>query len=453
MKRSWILTTVFIAALISGPAAHAGVSADEAARLGNDLTPVGAEKAGNAEGTIPAWDGGITQPPAGFEQGQHHPDPYADDEALFTITAANKGEYADMLTPGQMAMLDRYPDTWSLTVYPTHRSASLPERVYEAIKANATGASLTEDGNGILGATIASPFPIPQSGLEVIWNHLVRYRGGSFHRVVGQAAPTPGGSYNMVTLVETGLWAYAQPGATIESVNNRLAYFMQEVTAPPRLAGRILLVHETLDQAKEARNAWVYNPGQRRVRRAPNVAYDNPGTASDGQRTNDQLDMYNGSPNRYNWELVGKKEMYLPYNNYKLHSSDLKYDEIIKPGHIAPEIGRYELHRVWVVDATIKDGTSHVYARRTFYVDEDSWQVLAVDQYDGRGEIWRYSEAYTINYYGQPFLWDTLQCHYDLQNGRYLAFGLNNRGPIDKFELDVKPGDFTPEVLRRKGRR
>ena len=64
--------------------------------------------------------------------------------------------------------------------------------------------------------------------------------------------------------------------------------------APARLAGEVLLVQETLDQSIENRRAWVYNPGQRRVRRAPNVAFDNPGTNSDNLRTSDQFDMYNG---------------------------------------------------------------------------------------------------------------------------------------------------------------
>ena len=223
--------------------------------------------------------------------------------------------------------------------------------------------------------------------------------------------------------------------------------------APARLAGQSILIHETINQVKEPRKAWTYNPGQRRVRRAPNVAYDNPGTASDGQRTSDQNDMFNGSPDRYDWTLVGRQEMYVPYNSYKLHSGDLSYDDIIRPGHINPDLLRYELHRVWVVDAKLKEGTSHIYARRTFYIDEDSWQILAMDQYDNRGEIWRVSEAHVINYYQVPLLWQTLEVHYDLQNGRYLAIGLNNQERPEMFNIEMDKRDFTPNALRRKGRR
>ena len=383
----------------------------------------------------------------------HHPDPFAADKVLFTITAANVEQYADKLSAGQMAMFKRYPKSWSMSVYPTRRSASLPQRVYDAAIANATTAELAAGGNGVLDASGGVPFPIPKNGVEAIWNHLLRYRGETVRQVEGQVAPTAGGAFTLVKLEQEILFPYHLPGATIAGINNRLAYLLQTVTAPARLAGSILLVHETLNQVREPRLAWLYNPGQRRVRRAPNVAYDNPGTASDGQRTNDQNDMFNGAPNRYGWTLLGRREMYVPYNSYKLHSPDLNYDDIVKPGHVNPEHLRYELHRVWVVEAKLKQGTSHIYARRTFYIDEDSWQVLAVDQYDGRGQIWRVSEAHPINYYEVPLVWHTLQVHYDLQNGRYLAFGLTNQEPIDEFNVKLSVRDFRPEALRRRGRR
>ncbi|GBE45517.1 hypothetical protein BMS3Bbin11_00606 [bacterium BMS3Bbin11] len=199
--------------------------------------------------------------------------------------------------------------------------------------------------------------------------------------------------------------------------------------------------------------AWTYNTGQRRVRRAPNVAYDNPGTASDGLRTSDQFDMFNGAPDRYNWKLLGRKEMIVPYNDYKLHSSDVKYKDILTPKHINPDLARYELHRVWVVDATLKKGTSNIYSRRTFYIDEDSWQILAVDQYDRRGNLWRVSEGFVINYYDVPTLWTTLAVHTDLQAGRYLAIGLDNESRMYDFHLKRTAADFTPAALRREGLR
>ncbi len=443
-----LLITIWFAA-----AALAGVPPEEAAKLDGEFTPLGAIRSGNTDGSIPPWEGGITQPPAGYQPGMHHPNPFAADAVLFTITAANAQQYQDKLSPGQLAMLQRYPDSWRMPVYPTRRSASYPEFVYEAAKQNAVTASLNETGNGVLNARVTSPFPIPQQGLDGIWNHTMRFRGQSIYHVIGQAAPTPGGSYTMVTLEEKVMFPYNDPEASTETIGNRLVYFLQTITAPARLAGNILLVHDTLDQVKEPRKAWVYNPGQRRVRRAPNVAYDNPGTASDGQRTNDQLDMFNGAPDRYDWQLVGRQEMYVPYNCYAVHSAALKYGDILQAGHVNPAHLRYELHRVWVVDARVKEGTSHVYARRTFYFDEDSWQILLVDQYDARGQIWRFSEAYCINYYEVPMIWDTMQVHYDLQNGRYLAYGMNNEGEVEQFGLEVSVNEFNPNSLRQMGRR
>jgi hypothetical protein len=442
-----ILATV----LVSTASVFGAVSADQAARLGQDLTPLGAERAGNAAGSIPEWTGGITQPPAGYALGMHHPDPFPNEQPLYTVTAANLDQYRDKLTAGAIALLQAYAD-YKLPVYPTHRTAAVPARVYDATKVNATHANLVRDGAALEGAIGGIPFPIPQNGLEAMWNHLLRFRGTIAERRVSQAAPTRGGTYTLVDFDEEFLFNYYLPGMTPEKLGNTVFYFKQEVKAPPRLAGSILLVRETMDQVKEPRNAWVYNPGQRRVRRAPNVAYDNPGTASDGMRTSDQLDMFNGALDRYTWELVGKREMIMPYNSYRLHSDKVKYSEILKPLHINQDLTRYELHRVWVVEAKLKPGTSHIYPRRTFYLDEDSWQALAVDQYDSRGQLWRASEAHCINYYEAPMFWSALEVHTDLLAGRYLAFGLTNEGPTYDFSIKRTVADYNnPDNLRREG--
>jgi hypothetical protein len=436
--------------------AWTAISAQDAARLGNDLTPVGAENAGSADGTIPAWDGGITSPAkagfGNFRAGGHHPDPFAADKPLVTITPANMNQYAARLTEGHKRLLQTYRNSYKMIVYPTQRSAAFPERIYEATKRVATTAQLAPGGNGVLNATVGFPFPIPKEGVEVFWNHILRYRADAAARKFGQAPVTAGGSYTMVEFKDEFFFQYAQPGVTTDQLDNVIAYFIQETVAPARLAGEILLVHETLDQSKENRRAWIYNPGQRRVRRAPNVAFDNPGTNSDNLRTSDQYDMYTGSPERYEWKIVGKKEMYVPYNSYKLHGNTLKYSDIIKKNHINQDHARYELHRVWVVDSTLKAGTNHLYARRTLYVDEDSWQILAVDCYDRRGQLYRVQEGHVINYYDVPNLWTTLEVTMDLSNGRYLALGLDNEEPrtVD-FSIKRTVADYQPGVLQRRG--
>jgi hypothetical protein len=453
-----LLRLGLLAVTVAATVATAGVTAQQAARLGADLTPIGGEKAGNAAGTIPAWNGGLTTPAQagapGFKSGGHHPDPYASDKPLYRIDASNMARYAANLTAGHKALLSAYKNSYFMNVYPSHRSAAFPQRIYDATKANATTAKLTGGGTGVTGAIIGIPFPIPNEGVEVIWNHILRFRAEIAERIIGQAAVSRTGDYNLVKFHDETMVSYSLPGATEAGLDNVVLYFIQETISPARLAGEILLVHETLDQTKEQRRAWLYNPGQRRVRRAPNVAFDNPGTGSDGLRTADQFDIYNGSPERYNWKLVGKQEMVVPYNAYQLHSDKLKNRDIIKPLHINQDHARYELHRVWVVDAVLKPGQRHIYKRRTFYVDEDSWQILVVDCYDDRDQMWRVQEGHSINYYDVPTFWTTLETTYDLQSGRYLALGLDNEEPQTvNFNAKRTPADFTPAAIARRGTR
>jgi hypothetical protein len=447
MKKNLLLSPLFALIALS---VHAAVKPSEAARLGADLTPLGAETAGNAEGTIPAWNGGILTPPAGYKVGDHHQDPFAADKPLYTVTPSNLSQYESKLTAGSVSLLKAYAD-YKLVVYPTRRSANAPQRIYDATKSNATTGTLANNGNSFENALTGIPFPLPASGLEVMWNHLARYRGVSASRHIAQAAPTRNGSYTLVQFEDEFLFNYARPDVTAAQLENILVYYKQAVTAPARQAGTILLAHETLDQVKEKRSAWVYNTGQRRVRRAPDVAYDNPGTASDGMRTSDQFDMYNGAPDRYDWKLVGKKEMIVPYNSYKLHSDTVKYVDILKPLHLNQDLARYELHRVWIVEATLKPGASHIYKRRSFYLDEDSWQILAVDQYDSRDQMWRVSEAHCVNYYDAQVFWSTLEAHTDLIAGRYLVVGLDNENAMYDFSIKRTPADYTADALRRDG--
>ncbi|CAE6894301.1 MULTISPECIES: DUF1329 domain-containing protein [Pseudomonas] len=448
LKNSAIALTLSL--LASG--VMAAVSPDEAAKLGTTLTPVGAEKAGNADGTIPAWTGGLPTTAGKADDKGFLPNPYAGEKPLFTITAQNLDQYKAKLTPGQLAMFKRYPDTFKMPVYTTHRSATLPASVLAATKNNATNTTMVEGGNGLENFEVANPFPIPKNGLEVIWNHITRYRGGSLKRQVTQATPQANGSYSMVYFQDEFTFRDSLADYDPSKQSNVLFYFKQRVTAPSRLAGNVLLVHETLNQVKEPRLAWLYNAGQRRVRRAPQVSYDGPGTASDGLRTSDNFDMFNGAPDRYDWKLVGKEEKYIPYNAYELDSPKLKYDDIIKAGHINQDLTRYELHRVWHVTATLKSGERHIYAKRDFFIDEDTWQAATIDHYDGRGQLWRVAEAHSQYYYDHQVPWYTLETLYDLVSGRYLALGMKNE-ERQAYEFDYKASesDYTPAALRQSG--
>ncbi|WP_137888754.1 DUF1329 domain-containing protein [Pseudomonas sp. 2FE] len=447
-----LLQTGALALSLLATGVMAAVSPDEAAKLGTTLTPLGAEMAGNADGSIPAWTGGLPQNAGAVDSKGFLADPFASEKALFTITAQNVDQYKDKLTPGQLAMFKRYPDSYKIPVFPTHRSANVPANIAAAAKANATTTVLVQGGNGLDKFKEAYPFPIPQNGVEAIWNHITRYRGGSVRRLVTQATPQPNGSYSLVYFQDEFTFRANLKDYDASKESNILFYFKQRVTAPSRLAGNVLLVHETLDQVKEPRLAWIYNAGQRRVRRAPQVSYDGPGTAADGLRTSDNFDLYNGSPDRYDWKLEGKKEIYIPYNSYKLDSPKLKYSDLIKAGHINQDLSRYELHRVWHVVGTLKSGERHIYAKRDFYLDEDTWQAAEVDHYDGRGTLWRVAEAHAQYYYNTQVPWYTLESLYDLLSGRYLALGMKNEEKQSyDFNYTASESDYTPAALRQAG--
>jgi hypothetical protein len=456
MKR---MTKLYLPCILTGclatSSSFAVISADQAARLGGpELTPVGAERAGNADGSIPEWTGGITELPAGYKPGDRLVDPFADEKPLLVITAQNYQQHADFLAPGMIATLKRYPDTFRVPVYPTHRTAIYPDSVYAEAKKKATDAKLADGGNGVIDLGSSTiPFPIPQSAIEIYWNHAVRYRQhGNLVRTYTQTPVQANGNFEPVVFKETASWG---PKLSGNDDPNLLFTFMQIITAPARMNGDILLIHEYIDQVKQPRNAWAYNPGQRRVRRAPEVAYDAPSAGSDRLRTADDLDMMNGAPDRYDWKLVGKKEMYIPYNAYKLRNGKLKYKDIMHKGHMNPEHLRYEKHRVWVLEATLKKGVRHIYARRTLYVDEDTWQIAMVDVYDGRGELWRFHEGHAMVHYQERVPWLAAECQYDLLNGRYITIGLDNE--LKGYQYDFHPKgvsmtDYTPAALRRSGR-
>jgi hypothetical protein len=420
-------------------ASVAAVSEQQAQQLGQQLTPMGAELAANGDASIPAWTGKAAD--------------LANDKKLFTIDQSNMAQYQDKLTVGQQAMLNKYPD-YKIHVYPTRRTANYPADVLEATRFNATNVSLNENGSGLVGGyQQGTPFPVPQSAEEIIWNHIARYRGGVVERIIHRMAPQTNGSYT-----PSEIWQKMAFNSHIEdakSSDNLLYYFVGKTLAPARNAGTMTLVHETMDQIAEPRKAWIYNAGQRRVRRAPQVAYDSPQNNAEGQATSDNMDMYNGAMDRYDWKLVGKKEIYIPYNNQKLHDKSLSYDDIIQPGHINSDLVRHELHRVWQVEGTLRTGMRHVYKKRTFFIDEDTWQIAIADHYDERGELWRVGQAYHMNFDaedGNQVPWYTAEAVFDLISGRYLINGLSNEVDGEfNFGGNEKKRNFKPSALRRMG--
>lgn len=400
------------------------------------LTPVGAEAAGNANGSIPAWTGGLTAPPAGWQPAQGYIDPFASEQSLEVITGANASQHQSRLSAGLLALLARN-NQFRMPVYPTHRTAAYPSRVIAAAgKGPADGRS----------AGIA--YPEPRNGLEAVSNHLLRYLGGGIERdfdsfvVRASGEPLKIGFHDQRVYDEN--FDERMPGRMF----SYLGYFL----SPADLVGTIFLVHEPSPLGTEARKAWIYNAGQRRVRRAPDLAYDSVQNGSDGLAIVDQYDGYNGNPDRYDWQLIGKRELLVPYNNYRIGDKRLPYSQIVRKGSPNADLLRFELHRVWVVEAKLKPGQSHVYARRVLYLDEDSWSVLLSEAYDSRGQLWRVGLHSLLQYYDAQVPWYRFELWFDLSNDSYVMTGLDNEYKTPwVFGASGRMRDFNPDALRRAG--
>jgi len=427
--------------------AHAQTAAD----LGHDLTPFGAIRAGNADGSIPAWDGGTTRAPAGYVSGQPLADPYAQEKPLFSIDAGTVDRYADKLSAGIIAKL-RTLRGYRIDIYPSHRNFAAPHYILDAAIANAGRAHLTNGGVDVEGAQTSIPFPIPHSGAEVIWNHLLRWRGAQLRRTDSHAIVNLDGNYSLSKTFVKVLFSYNLPGPQPDHVNQ---LFYAESLEPARVAGGMVISRDFTDPFEEPRQAWAYSPGERRVRRAPKIGYDTPIGETDGIETTDEVDLFNGALDRYDWALLGRREIYVPYDCYQLQLPTRSYHDLIGPAFLNPDAIRWELHRVWVVQATLKPGQSHIYARRTMYVDEDSWQMLISDRYDSRGLLWRTAMGFPTLNYTVPVLAADGYEYTDLISHRYLAVALHGqeRHPPAYDGAPISAAEFTPDALRDAGRR
>ena len=446
------ILTAFCLISMASSMALAAVSPEEAARLGKDLTPMGAEMAGNADGSIPPWNAEGTPIPADFVAGSdNYTDPYADEEPLYTIDGSNWKEYADNLTVGSQAMFEKYgADGFKMHVYPTHRGSIRPDWVYANNLKNATTAKLVADGQKIEGNLPGVPFPIPQSALEAMWNHMVRY---SIDYSMDYDVYYVGANGKPV-LSTTGVLSfvspmYKKPDEVVGDENwgkLRINY-----DAPARRAGEILLVHEPgANYTKgKGRKAWQYLVGQRRVRLAPAVSFDTPNPGVAGTSTYDDSLIYNGSPERFDWTLVGKKEIIVPANNHRF-IFQTKVEDLLGEKFLDPEVTRWEKVRVWVVDSHLKEGVRHLYSRRTFYLNEDTWTAVAGEMYDGRGQLWRLQYLYTANLYDRKATFGAAYGSYDLLQNIY---NLNSKPIPGKYRNGMDKGEkyFTPKGMSRGG--
>jgi hypothetical protein len=414
------LAALAMAASLALPTARAAITTDEAKALGTTLTAIGAEKAGNAAGTIPAYAGGLTTAPAGFKPGDGiRPNPFAADKPRLSIDAKNMAAHAAQLTEGTKALLQKYP-SFRVDVYPTQRSVAFPKWVADNTAKNAVKAKTLNDGRSIEGAHAGFPFPLPKNGHEAMWNHLVRFNGTAYEAKYRNLSVDASGRATLATeglsVQEYPFWDNSKTAAdTFWRI--KLSY-----TGPARRAGEALMLIDPLDIGTKDRRAWSYLPGQRRTKVAPDLSHDTPNPGTAGATTFDDTFIFNGSLERFDFKLVGKKEMLVPYNAYAAVYG-AKQDDLLKPNHLNPDLVRWELHRVWVVEATLKEGKRHVYGKRVFYLDEDSWAAVASDQYDPRGQLYRAGFAYMAPSYDLPAPYSDMFGHYDLVSRVYSLTG------------------------------
>lgn len=451
MYKQTLLATLFVSLNALGLPAVAAVSAEEAAQLKSTLTPLGGEKAGNKDGTIPAWDGGYTKVPDGYKAGDPRPDPFAGEKPILQIDSKNLAQYQDKLSEGMAALLQKYPESMRLAVYPTHRTAAAPQWVYDNTFVNATNASTKDDGYSIEGAYGGVPFPIPKTGAEVMWNHLLRWRGESVEIPLRVWVGAADGSRTMaVAAKDDQQFPYYYKDGSLSTFSGEFQYLRQIQTDPPFKAGESILLRDPVDQVGKGRQAWQYLSGQRRVRRAPTIAFDTPDFVASGQNYFDEVFMFYGSLERYQWKLIGKKEVYVPYNGNRFVMA--KTDDIFAKHHLNPDLLRWELHRVWVVEAELVPGKRHVVPKKRFYVDEDSWSVLLADGYDAEGKLWRVQHALPFVAPDLPAVVATTMTLYNLQAGTWIVNNLYNDMTSPYKAMPRRPESyFTPDALAGAG--
>lgn len=424
-SRAALFGTLVFGGVLATPAL-AAVTVDEAKQLGTALTPWGAERAGNKDGSIPEWTGQVKVPTSYNPKAPGvRPDPFVDDKPLFSITAQNADKYADKLSEGVRDMLKRYP-TFRVDVYPSHRTAVYPKYVIDNTLKNATSCKAIDKELQLQGCYAGLPFPIPKTGAEVMWNHTDRFSAFSYQGVFTNWYVDAAGGAHLEGKQES--WQenpfYDPKRSTPAGADMLYWRYRADTAEPARRAGEKIVILDAIDQINYGRRVWQYIPGQRRVKLAPDLAYDTPAPQGGGAQNMDDAEIFLGALDRFDWRLIGKKEMYIPYNNFKMADGKLCPDkEKFTKNHMKPDCVRWELHRVWTVEATLKPNFRHIYRKRKFYFDEDAPGAGIGDNYDASGQVYRVSlGSFYPMYESQGLMADQATTH-DLRTGTYATSG------------------------------
>ncbi|MES2258043.1 MAG: DUF1329 domain-containing protein [Pseudomonadota bacterium] len=442
---------LLLAAAIAAMSAQAAVTPDEAAKLKTELTPFGAERAGNKDGSIPAWTGGYTTALPGFSNGGRRGDPFAADKPLYTVSAANMEQYAAKLTDGTKALMKKYPKSFHINVYKTNRTGAAPQWVYDNTARNAVNARM--EGDVVTGASGGIPFPLPKTGREAIANHELHWRGAAWQTDFRSYLGTADGNL-VLTVAAIGDFQmpYYFKDQKGDKFNGDYWTLRMLNSGPPVRAGEASVGRQNLDHEKSA--VWVYLSGQRRVRKLPNSCCDTPTPVGAGVMSFDETEVMSGRNDRFDWKIIGKQEMLIPYNSNRMHTA-LKDSDLLMAHHLNPELLRWELHRVWVVESTLKPGQRHQAARSRYYLDEDTWVAVLGDRWDGNNQLWKTLWANPVVMPDLPATTPQQQYGFnDLISGTWTINGVVNERPQHYKIVPQRPATFfTPEALAGDGLR
>jgi Protein of unknown function (DUF1329) len=418
-----------------------------------------------AESTVPANEG-ANVPLPGYSYGKVREEfwKYKDEKPVVIITSANLQQYADKLSPGELDMFKNKPG-YEMRIYPTHRSCVIPDWVKANSKENAGFAKLDATGNYLVTAKLpGAPFPEPKTGAEAMWNYLVHYRGVGYiyPRVVTAASPAPGNTTWIEPVEEpwTMYYPWGKKGQTTpDQVNDKYFYIYYGYTEPTAFAGQG--ANQLYHFSAQIVETYYYFPGQRRVRRLPAYNYDTPQIGFENNYTQDDIYMFYGAIDRYDWKIVGHKDLYVPYNSFGMYRFDVPYHNVMKDDVINPANRRYELHTVLQVEGTIKSGSRNISEKRVLYLDEDSWNATSGEDYDGQGKLWKVREGFMLPVWELGSACDSpSMVNYNLSNGRYVHDG-GITGQGKDIQWFTEPGNnviftddyYSSEALRGRSER
>lgn len=418
MKRMICMANMLaVTALIGALPASAATALD-----GPELTAFGAQRSGNVDGSIPGYTGERLPTPDCYSNSEpsYLCDPW-NDKPLLAITAQNMHQHADRLTDGQKELLSKYAD-FRMDIYPSRRTARYPDYVLANTRKNADTCRTADNGNKVEGCYGGFPFPLAKTGHEVMWNHLLKYSPPNQQYKVKSILLDTNGRHILL-----GEQSILSTRFFYDSQNNQpwpddAKYFgvWISVHGPARRNGEQTML---LQDIAGKQRAYQYLPGQRRVKASPDLAYDTPSPISGGISTMDQQELFFGQLDRYDFTYLGTQEKFIIYNNFA--ASDYKQcpEEVYFTKHFPnPACTRWELHRVRVVEATLKPGFRHSLPKRKFYFDEDLTMAGTADSYDASAKLSNIDNAISFPLYVDGYgslIGTTISI--DLRRGSYVA--------------------------------